>query len=815
MHARGFRNIALAIAGAVIALTSEASAFVLPAQQPVTIFMAQDEQPVVHTALALLAADFQHVLGATLTPVSGIERQHIIAGSLDGPLREYFYATGIDMSDLAQSPQSFMMVIDNKGRLNIIGSDAAGTAYGLMEVSRMLGVSPWEWWADVEPQPLQELRINDHFTTFQRPDVFYRGIFINDEDWGLQPWASTNHEPNADHAIGPRTTQRIFELMLRLRANLYWPPMHECTQPFFLTEGCAELAEQYGIFIGTSHCEPMACNAAGEWKVRGNGSYNFISNRQGVTAFWQQRLAQTADMPMVYTLGMRGVHDGPMEGAKSAEEQKDALAQVIAAQRQLLAENVDSDVATIPQVFIPYKEVQEAYDKGWEVPEDVTLLWSDDNFGYIRHFPTKAEQQRPGGNGVYYHVSYWGRPHDYLWLATASPYLLYQQLSEAYYHGAQRMWVLNVGDIKPAEYQIQLFMDMAWDLDAVRRRTVGGHMEDFYVTNIGRDIARLTAIYMKDHYHLTFQRKPEHMAGTRVEEPRQGTNDWTAVSDLPWSEKRIRARLDRYDKLQRNVRWIADSVRRTHPDRYDAFYQLVEYPVLAAAAMNEKYLAAQLARHGKTFSPRDNVAATWQRSDQAHDAIQEMTRRYNALRGGKWRGIMDAAPRSLTVFKRVPHKQVKTPMPADKALITSFYGASYNNSSFSGNAILDPVLGLRASIRAMPLPKDCNVSYNFSHTFGSDQYVDIELHMLPTHPIDTQQRVTVRLDAGATETLTYATEGRSEQWKENVVQNFATITARMPVTSSGSSHTVTIGALDDGVVLDEVFIRPVRTLHER
>lgn len=815
MHVSGFRNIALALAGAVIALTSEASAFVLPANKPVNIFIAADEQPVVHTALSLLASDFEHVLNAQLTPVSGIERQHIVAGSLDGPLREYFYATGIDMSDLVQSPQGFMMLIDHKGRLNIIGCDAAGTAYGLIELTRMLGVSPWEWWADVEPEQRTELRIDDHFTTFQSPDVFYRGIFINDEDWGLQPWASTNFEPNASHAIGPRTTKRIFELMLRLRANLYWPPMHECTKPFFLTEGCAELAEQYGIFIGTSHCEPLACNAAGEWKQRGQGDYNFLTNRKGVTSFWQQRLEQTADMPMVYTLGMRGLHDGSMLGAKTAEEQKTALAEVLETQRKLLAEHVDEDITTIPQVFIPYKEVQEAYDLGLEVPEDVTLLWSDDNYGYIRHFPTEAEQQREGGNGVYYHISYWGRPHDYLWLATASPYLLFQQLSEAYYHGAQRMWVLNVGDIKPAEYQIQLFADMAWNLDAVRRRSVGGHMEDFYVTNIGRDIARLTAIYMKDHYHLSFQRKPEHLAGTRVEEPRDSKTDWNAVRDLPWSEKRIRARLDRFDKLKKNVRWIADSVRRTHPARYDAFYQLVEYPVLAAAAMNDKYLNAQLARHGKTYLSRENVAATWKRSDDAHDLIQELTSRYNSLNGGKWRGIMDAAPRSLPVFKKVPHTSVKTALPSDAPMITHFYGASYNSSSFSGNPVLDPVLGLGASIRAMPVPKDCNVSYTFNHSFGSAEYVDIELHMLPTHPIEAQQRVTVRFDGGSTETLTYNTEDRSEQWKQNVLQNYTVVTAHMPIVNSIGNHTITVGALDDGVVVDQLFIRPVRQVRER
>ncbi len=809
MLTRPLRTAALTVLGFTIALTTQASAFVLPAHQPVYIAVAKAEQPVVTTALQMVAGDFQRVLDATMmltTPTAS--HTQIIAGSLDGPMREYLFASGIDLSRLSRRKQAFVMALAPDDKLIIAGSDAAGTAYGLMELSRMVGVSPWEWWADVTPQLRQELRLDHPFRTLQAPSVEYRGIFINDEDWGLLPWASNNHEPNAGHAIGPKTTERIFQLMLRLRANLYWPPMHPVTKPFFLTEGCAQLAQKYGIFIGTSHCEPMGCNAASEWATRGKGEYNFMTNAESVLRFWQERVQQTQDVPMVYTLGMRGLHDGPMQGANTPVEQKAALTKVIAAQRDMLATTGNNDM---PQVFTPYKEVLDAYNQGLQVPDDVILLWPDDNYGYIRHFPTEAEAKRSGGNGVYYHISYWGRPHDYLWLGTASPYLLYQQLSEAYYHGARRMWVLNVGDIKPSEYQIQLFMDMAWNLDAVRRRTVGGHMEDFFVHTIGRDIARLTAIYMKDHYHLSFQRKPEHLAGTRVGESRDSKTDWNAVRDLPWSEKRIRARLSRYDKLQRNVNWIADSVRRTHPDRYDAFFQLVEYPVMAAIAQNEKYLTAQLARHGKAYLSRDNVDATWRRSDQAHQRIQQLTQQYNNLCGGKWRGIMDANPRQLSVFKPVPHTTVRTPMVTDEPYIATFYGASYSSSTFSGNDVLAPVLGLGASIRAMPVPKDCTISYSFDQNPGKVQDVDIELHMLPTHPIEQQQRVTVTMDGSPLQILTYDSQVGSEQWKQNVLQGYTSIRARVPISINTGRHTITIGALDDGVVVDQIFVRKATT----
>lgn len=800
------KTIALTFVMATIALTAQASAFILTAQRTVAIRVDAHEQPVVHTALSLLQRDLANVLSAPT--IFTDHHPQIIVGSINGAGRKLLDGTPVDIQSLAQSAQAFQLVVDSKGRLIIAGSDSYGTAYGIIELTRLLGVSPWEWWADVDPEPRTEFSLPQGYSTEQSPNVSFRGIFVNDEDWGLLPWASTNFEPNDQHAIGPKTTERIFELMLRLRANLYWPPMHECTRPFFLTEGCRELASRYGIFLGSSHCEPMACNAAGEWSVRGEGAYDFVHNHDAVISFWEQRLRETARQPMVYTLGMRGLHDGQMQGVQGIDDQKLVLDRVIAEQRALLARNVYQHVERLPQAFIPYKEVLDAYNAGLQVPDDVTLVWPDDNYGYIRHFPTAAEQARSGGNGVYYHVSYWGRPHDYLWLGTASPFLMYQQLSEAFYHGARRMWILNVGDIKPAEYQISLFMDMAWNLEKVTKLTVGTHLEEFYAETVGRDVARLLSIYMKEHFHLSFQMKPEHLAGTRVEEPQGGAIDWNAVHDLPWSEQKLRHRLSRYDLMQRNIKWIGDSIRKTHPNRADAFYELVEYPIMATIAMNQKYHLAQLARHGKAWLSRENVAQTWVRSDAAHDAIQRLTAQYNSLRGGKWRGIMDASPRNLPVFKPVPHTQTSKPMADELPSIARFYGASYNASSFSGGDILAPVLGLGASIRAMPLPKDCNVTYKFEHIFGNAAAgVNVELHMLPTHPIEAQQRITLSLDGSQPLVLTYETEGRSEEWKQNVLRGYAVIMAHLPVTRVAGEHHLQIGALDDGVVVDEVIIR--------
>ena len=259
--------------------------------------------------------------------------------------------------------------------------------------------------------------------------------------------------------------------------------------------------------------------------------------------------------------------------------------------------------------------------------------------------------------------------------------------------------------------------------------------------------------------------------------------------------------------MQRNVRWLADSVRKAHPARYDAFFQLVEYPIMCAALQNEKFACAQLARHGISYLSRESVQQTWQRSDNAHNRIQQLTIQYNAQRGGKWQGIMNSNPRALSVFQPVPHVAVPDPMPVDRPTIATFYGASYNNSSFSGNSVLDPVLGLGASIRAMPVPKDCNLTYSFQYAFpASQQRVEVEVHMLPTHPIEERQRFTLSLDGSSPMMFVYNTEGRSEQWKQNVLQNYAVVRAYLPVSKRTGSHDIVFAAMDDGVVVDEVIV---------
>ena len=764
----------------VLSVQGKQKEFILQSGQTVTIACCNSEKLVVRTSLEMLGRDIRTVLSATTELNDKVGA--IVVGTVGQS--NLINETGIDLSALKNKKQAFLLTVSQDGKLVVAGSDSHGAAYGILEISRLLGVSPWEWWADVTPEKRETFRLSSKFRELQSPSVEYRGIFINDEDWGLMPWGNQTYEPSdVKGEIGPRTNERIFELLLRLRANTYWPAMHECTLPFFLTKGNREMAKKYGIFVGASHCEPMACNAAGEWSRRGKGVYDYVNNSPAVYKFWEDRVKEVAGQEILYTLGMRGVHDGKMQGAKTVEEQKAVLDRVPADQRGLLEKYVNKEVTQVPQVFIPYKEVLDIYHAGLQVPEDVTLMWCDDNYGYIRHFPTAVERARKGGNGVYYHVSYWGRPHDYLWLGTMSPSLIYQQMKLAYDQGIQKMWILNVGDIKPAEYQIELFMDMAWNLDKVSSEGVTVHLKHWLERELGTSCAKAVLPVMQEHYRLAHIRKPEFMGNTREEE---NNPIYRVVKDLPWSEREINERLNAYDELSETVEKAASKVP---VDRQSAYFELVKYPVQAAAQMNRKLLYAQLARHDKV---------DWEKSDAAYDSIAALTQHYNSLENGKWNRMMDFKPRKLPVFNRVERKAAAAPMIADRKAACQWNGADAKK----GNAVVCEGLGYEG--KAAEIRKGDALTFYFGNL--KTDLLEVDIRLLPNHPVQGDKlRISVSLDGAEPEVIAYETEGRSEEWKENVLRNQAIRKIVLPV-SGKKSHQLVIKALDEGVILDQIML---------
>ncbi len=655
-------------------------------EEPLNIYYGPDLSPVVYTAIEMFAGDLQSVSGKIPVKTDAPRDRTLVVGTAGTPATESFAEQfGVDLSDLWQQWEAYKIMQVNDDRsgslLLVIGSDPRGTAYGVLELSRLIGVSPWVWWADVTPEPLREFHLDSGFVKTGSPSVAYRGIFLNDEDWGLMPWSSMTLEAGGEPGrIGPETYSRIFGLLLRLRANTIWPAMHEKTVPFFRVGGNKEAADRYGIVIGSSHCEPLLCNSAGEWDESKKGDYNFLTNRDSVVRFWEDRLKSVGPQNNGFlTIGMRGIHDGRMQGVKNNREYKEALQQVIHTQRELIAQHIDPDPSAVPQAFIPYKEVLDVYDMGLEIPQDVTLVWCDDNYGYLTRLSDENERTRRGGAGVYYHISYWGRPHDYLWLCSTPPAQIYSEMKKAWDYGARKLWIVNVGDIKPAEYDTEFFLDMAWNIDSVTASTVSLHMEKWYGRTFGAEHARELTSVMSEYYRLAAERKPEHMGWSQVEvsgAPRGRTPVVdTQYNPLVFGDE-IRERIDRYESLQNRVHKVYDPM----PARLkDAYFQLVYYPVTAAAEMNKKLLFAQKSRLYASLYEEDSVGYAAlgmaarhyaERSEEAYRTIERLTEEYNQrIAGGKWNRMMDMRPRELYVFNPAETPSVPENIPVSQPVV--------------------------------------------------------------------------------------------------------------------------------------------------
>jgi hypothetical protein len=699
--------------------------------------------------------------------------------------------------------------------LAVIGSDACGTAYGLLEISRSTGVSPWEWWADVTPEKRDICLLPEINVTVQSPSVQYRGIFLNDEDWGLLPWSAKNFEPDAKTKfpvekrfkgqIGPKTYSKIFELLLRLHANTIWPAMHEVTMPFYFVEGNREAAEKYGITVGTSHCEPLMRNSATEWDLTGAGDYNYLTNKDNVLNYWKERLQELGHSENIFTVGMRGKHDGKMQGVRTTEEYKNALTQVIPDQTELLEKYIgtrrgaQSYVSAIPQQFIPYKEVLDVYNAGLDVPDYVTLVWCDDNHGYIRHFPDEKEQARSGGNGIYYHTSYWGVPHDNLWLGIVQPALMYQQMKLACERNVRKIWILNVSDIKPSEYLTELFLDMAWNIhsitnDKLRITNSSSHLEKWLQREFGENAGNQLLPVMQEFYLLSHIRKPEFLGNTRVYEKERDK-----IMDLPWSEKEISDRLLRFREISDKVEAIETHIPG---NRKNAYFQLIKYPVQASAQMNNKLLLAQLARH-----LAENTGL-WKEVENAFDSIVSLTETYNSQNDGKWKYIMDFQPRKLTVYEQVKPeingKDTQTCIFADSEIpLKKLNGTDF--SSISGRYTITEGLGYEG--KAIYLGKDCSAEYLFEG-FSSDETdsMKVVVCLVPTHAVKGKSlRFSVSLAGSEPQVFDYETAEFSPEWKENVLRSQAIRFAVFPIPENGDRK-LKICAIDEGIVIDQIFL---------
>ena len=633
-----------------------------PRQTAAILYDASDAA-VVKRAAELFAADVEAVTGRRpqVTSATGETGPAVIVGRVGGSalIRRLSEAGKIDTAPLEGAWERYLIqTVANplpgiRKALVIAGSDRRGAAYGLFTLSELIGVSPWYWWADVPVKKHAALHVDAPPTYSQTPSVRYRGIFLNDEDWGLTPWASQTFEPERGN-IGPRTYAKVCELLLRLKANYLAPAMHPVSTSFNQIPENKLVADTFAIVMGSTHCEPLLLNTASEWDTKTMGPWNYDKNKEGINRVLTQRVRENSPYENVYTLALRGLHDGAMSTTLPMHEKVRMLQQALLDQRQILAENIDRPVETVPQAFTPYKEVLEIYSNGLELPDDITIVWPDDNYGYMKRLSGVREQRRTGRSGVYYHVSYLGVPHSYLWFSTTPPSLMYEELRKAYDTTADRLWLVNCGDLKGSEMQVSLFLDMAWDIGRFTADNVVSYPARWLAGIFGEAYYDRLEAMTREHLRLAFPRKPEYMGWgyhwNRFDHNcEQLTDTDFSFTNYDEAQRRLEAYRQLGARAEALLHEIGDEAR-------PAFYQLVYYPRRGAELMNRMTLGGQrnrwYARQGRaaTNAVRDEV-------QRCYDSLQVITRGYNSLLGGKWNHMMSMRQNydGVSAYFNLPH----------------------------------------------------------------------------------------------------------------------------------------------------------------
>lgn len=609
-------------------------------------FDAQDFE-VVKKAADLFSNDVRLVTGQAIQ-VGVIENKlasnSIIVGTLGhNELIDKLVAKHkLDVKSLENRWESYLIeVVRNplpgvSKALVVVGSDRRGTAYGLFTISEAIGVSPWYWWADAPVAKRQELNLKVDKVVSKEPTVKYRGIFINDEDWGLLRWAKRTFEKERGN-IGPKTYAKVCELLLRLKANYLCPAMHEASTAFNKIPENKLVADSFAIVMGSVHCEPLLFNNASEWDKKTMGEWDYVNNKETLNKVLKQRVTENSPYENVYTLALRGLHDKAMGGSNDMKERVKMLGKALMDQRQLLVDVIRKPANEIPQAFTPYKEVLDVYSAGLDLPEDVTIIWPDDNYGYMKRLSSPREQKRSGRAGVYYHVSYLGKPHDYLWMGTTPPALMYEELRKAYDTTADRIWLLNVGDIKSCEFSMDLFLAMAYDIDSFNYDNISLYQARWLSDMFGKEYYEDFVDITNTFYHQSFSRKPEFMGwGYQWTTNRHGKERNTDTDFSFTNYREAELRLAAYDRIGTKVEHI---LKELPEEQKAGFYQLLYYPVKGCELLNKMVLNGQ---KNRWYALQQRAAANVlkDRVKVYSDSLQTITEGYNSLLGGKWNHIM-------------------------------------------------------------------------------------------------------------------------------------------------------------------------------
>ena len=541
----------------------------------------------------------------------------------------------LDVSSLEGAWENFAIQLVNDPfpgidrALVIVGSDKRGTIFGLYDVSREIGVSPWYFWADVPAKKADQLYVRPGVHSKGSPKVKYRGIFINDEAPALAGWATENFG-----GFNSEFYEHVFELILRMQGNYLWPAMWG--RAFYDDDPKNPvLAHEYGVVIGTSHHEPLM-RAHDEWRRFGRGQWNYEINPEGLQEFWKVGMQRMGDFESVVTVGMRGDGDEPMSEGTAIE----LLERIVSDQREIISQVTGKPAQETPQVWALYKEVQDYYDQGMRVPDDVTLLLADDNWGNLRKLPDPDQAPRAGGYGIYYHFDYVGGPRNYKWINTTQISRVWEQMNLAYQYGADELWIVNVGDIKPMEYPTSFFLDYAWNPQEIGPQDLRSYTQAWSARQLGEEHAQEIADILLTYTKYNSRRKPELISPD-------------TYSLINFNEA------DRIVKEFRELEEKAEALYRLTSEEYkDAYYQLVLFPVKAAANLNALYVAAA---KNRLYADQAR-AATNKYAREVRELFQrdaELTDQYHTeLSDGKWNHMMSQTHIGYTYWQEPEHNNM-------------------------------------------------------------------------------------------------------------------------------------------------------------
>lgn len=641
------------------------------------------------------------------------------------------------------------LIFTDKGKLVILGSDKRGTIYGIYELSRQIGVSPWYWMADAPIQKHEQIFAKSGIYTDGEPKVKYRGIFINDEWPSFGTWCK-----NQFGGINSKAYARIFELMLRLKANYFWPAMWDSR--FNEDDPLSpQLADDMGIVMGTSHHEPMM-RAHKEYVYRKDsiGAWDYATNKANLDRFFEEGLERNKAYDNLITIGMRGDGDVAM-GNGNDEDNMKTLKDVVDGQREIIERVYKKPASEVPQLWAIFTEVQRYYDAGFTVPDDVTLLFCDNNWGYIRRTGPEKERTRKGGMGMYYHIDMNGGPWNDRWINTTTAAKIREQLNLAYQTGIDRIWIINVGDLKPKEMPIDFIMHYAWNPDDYPADKIDQYMVDWARSIFGGEYAREIADIVTEYSNMNLERKPEVQ---RV-----------GIYSVETGE--AQRMFNRWDELEKRTLSLS---KKMPAEMQDAFYQLVEYPAVASAGVAKIYLAA-------TLGDSITMQTLFERDKQ-------MTDKYNrVIAGGKWDGMMLDKHIGYRMWS-MPNENTlpQVAQPSDKTGITASETAimahDYTRRTATedvrwvflpglgrgkGNMGIEPV-----TAKSRPLGDGATLEYDINFSQSGKQ--KLALGILPTNDVNPARglRIGVRVDDGEMQTID-ARQGYVDTFNEYTKENIA------------------------------------------